>query len=147
MKLPALAIFSALLFALVACGGSNSNMSNINGNWSATLTDPSGGAQFAFTTNFTQGSGSNLNIVNFKFTTAGSCFTTPTTQTGSFAVAGNFNGDVTGQLQMTVSTEFPSDNNVLTLSGAATGNKIAGTWTLTGATGCAGNGTFTMNRS
>jgi hypothetical protein len=26
------------------------------------------------------------------------------------------------------------------------GNTISGTWTLTGATGCSGNGSFTINR-
>ena len=146
MKRSAIAILVTLLSALVACGGSNSNMDNVNGNWSAALTDTSAGMQFAFTTNLTQGSGNNLNIVNFKFTTEGSCFTTPTTQTGSFVLAGNFNGKVTGQFQMTVSTQFPSDNNVLTLNGEVSGNAITGTWTLAGGSGCTGGGAFTMNR-
>jgi hypothetical protein len=69
-----------------------------------------------------------------------------TTQTGSFVVSGDFNGNVTGQLQLTISTTFPSNNNVLTLTGAASGSTISGTWTLNGGTGCSGNGTFTMTR-
>ena len=146
MKCLAIAILVTLLFALVACGGSNSNMGNVNGNWTAVLTDTSAGTEFAFTTSLTQGSGNNLNIVNFKFTTEGSCFAAPTTQAGSFVLAGNFNGKVTGQFQMTVSTQFPSDNNVLTLNGGVSGNTITGTWTLAGGSGCTGGGAFTMNR-
>ncbi len=46
---------------------------------------------------------------------------------------------------MTISTVFPALNNVLTLQGALNGDgSIAGTWTLTGQTGCTGNGNFTM---
>ena len=46
---------------------------------------------------------------------------------------------------MTISTVFPALNNVLTFQGALNGDgSIAGTWTLTGQTGCTGNGNFTM---
>lgn len=147
MKHSALALLLTFLFTLAACGGGNSSSGNINGNWTATLTDAQGNAQFGFTTNFTAGSGNTLNIVSFQFTTAGSCFSTPTTETGSFVLAGDFNGNVTGQFQMTIATVFPANNNVLTLNGGVNGNSITGTWTLTGGTGCTGNGAFTMHRS
>lgn len=146
MKQTGIAILLSLVLTLAACGG-GSNSGNINGTWTATLTNPNGNTAFAFTTNFTQSSGSSLNIVSFQFTTAGSCFTTPTTETGSFVLAGDFNGNVTGKFGFTISTEFPSNNNVLTLTGDVNGNTISGVWTLTGNTGCSGNGTFTMNRS
>ena len=142
-----LVILLTLGFILVGCGN-GSDSGNINGGWTASLTDPNGQSQFAFSTNFTQGSGSNLNVVNFKFTTAGTCFTgDTTTQTGSFSLSGNFNGKVTGTLGMTISTENLPTNNMLSLQGAVNGNTISGTWTLTGATGCSGNGTFSMNKT
>ena len=146
MKLSAIALLLSLFVTLAGCGN-DSHPGNINGNWTATLTNPNGDTQFAFTTNFTQGSGSNLNIVNFQFTTTGSCFTGTTSETGSFGLAGDFNGNVTGQFGMTISTTFPNNNDVLTLQGAVSGNTITGTWTLTGVSGCTGNGTFTMNHS
>lgn len=146
MKLSAIALLLSLFVTLAGCGG-GSHQDNINGTWTATLTNPNGDTAFAFTTNFAQGSGSNLNIVSFQFTTSGSCFSGPTSETGSFSLAGDFNGNVTGQFGMTISTTFPSNNNVLTLQGAVSGNTITGTWTLTGVPGCTGNGTFSMTHS
>ena len=142
-----LVILLTLAFLLAGCG-SGSSSGNINGGWTATLTNPNGQTEFAFTTNFTQGSGNNLNIVNFTFTTAGTCFSgDTTTQTGSFSFSGDFNGHVTGTLGMTITTQSLPTNNVLALQGAVSGNTITGSWTLTGATGCSGNGTFTMTKS
>ncbi len=81
------------------CGNSNgSNSGNINGTWTANLTNPDNSPAFAFTTDFTQQSGSSISITSFKFTTSGSCFTTPTTETGSFGLSGTFNGTVTGTI-------------------------------------------------
>jgi hypothetical protein len=139
----------ALLLGLLTVGcGSNSNSGNINGTWTANLTNPDGTPAFAFTTNFTQQSGGSISVTNFKFTTSGSCFSGPTTQTGTFGLSGNFNGNVTGTFGMNISTMFPGgSNNQLALQGAVNGNTITGTWTLTGNTGCSGNGTFTFNKS
>ncbi len=146
MTKSAIALLLSLVFTLAGCGGGNSNMGNINGTWTATLTDAQGTA-FAFTTNFTQGSGNNLNIVSFQFTTAGACFSDQQTrETGSFVLSGDFNGNITGQFGFTIST-MVVPVSTLTLMGTANNGTISGTWTLTGATGCTGNGSFTMTRS
>lgn len=128
-------------------GGTGLNPGNINGTWTATLTNPDGSSAFAFTTSFTQSSGNALSVTNFTFSSSGSCFSSPTTETGSFNLSGNFNGTVTGSFEMTISTLFPEQNNVLTLNGTVNGSTISGTWTLTGTTGCSGNGTFTFNKT
>jgi hypothetical protein len=136
-------------FGATGCGSNNgSNSGNINGTWTANLTNPDNSPAFAFTTDFTEQSGGSISVTNFKFTTSGSCFSSPTTETGSFGLSGNFNGSVTGTFGMNISTMLSSGtNNQLILQGAVNGNTITGTWTLTGATGCSGNGAFTINKS
>ena len=133
-------------FMLAGCGKGSGN---VNGNWTATLISPPDATPvFAFTTTFTQGSGGTLGFTNFTFTTAGTCFATgPFSQTGSVSLSGNYNGNVTGSFAMTVTTMFPTTNNMLTLMGTVNGNTVAGTWTLTGGTGCSGNGNFTAIRA
>lgn len=134
----------ALLFVVAGCG-SNNSASNINGNWNAMLVSSGGSTAFTFGTNLTvQGNGA-LNVTNFKFTTNSSCFVSGETASGTFALAGNFNGNVKGTLGMTVQSGSPA-GNTLTLAGTANGNTISGNWTLTGSGGCTGNGTFTMTR-
>ena len=143
MKQSAVALVLSLVLTLSGCGG-GSNSGNINGTWTAMLT---GDTAFAFTTNFTQGSGSNLTIVSFQFTTAGACFSDQQTrETGSFVLSGDFNGNLTGQFGFTIST-MVVPVSTLTLTGTANNGTISGTWTLTGAPGCTGNGSFTMTRS
>ncbi len=138
-------IVATLVFALVTGGcGMGHDGGNINGNWTATLMNTGGTPTFAFTTSFTQSSGSDLNVVNFTFTTPGSCFDSQqTTETGSFSLAGNFNGQVSGSFGMTIRTTGATDD-VLTLQGTVNNGRITGTWTLTGSTSCTGNGNFTM---
>ena len=41
-------------FFTTGCGSSNSNSGNINGTWTANLTNPDGSPAFNFTTNFIQ---------------------------------------------------------------------------------------------
>jgi len=151
MKQFAKAMLIGLSLILTACGnGSSSSSGNINGNWTAALTDPNGSPAFAFTTSFTQSSGTSLNVTNFNFTTSSPCFNSQTSQTGSFNFTGNFNGRVTGVFGMTISTMFPpgQTNNVLTLQGNVNGGTVSGTWTLTGVqSGCTGNGSFTVTKS
>ncbi len=147
MKQIAVAMLLALGLTLSACGGGTTSANVINGNWTATLTNPNGAPTFAFTTSLSQNSGSSsVNVTNLSFTTATACFSSPTSQTGSFVLAGNFNGDVTGAFAMTVSTMFSTaQNNVLTLQGSENNNTISGTWTLTGVqSGCTGSGNFTI---
>ena len=136
---------------MVGCSNNGSNSGNINGNWSASLTStPSGTPDYAFSATFTQASGGGVDISSFTFTTDGPCFQGDmTTETGSFTLSGNLNGNVTGTFGMTISTEFPggATQNVLTLTnGTVKGNTISGNWTLTGVSGCSGQGTFTINR-
>jgi hypothetical protein len=134
--------------ALVGCGsGSNHSSGNINGNWTATLTDSNSNPVFVFTTSLTANNGSStLNVTNFTFTTNdASCSISGGTETGSFTVSGDFNGNVTGQFQLQVTAGSPA-NADLTLTGTVNGNTISGTWSLTGGTGCSGSGNFTMTR-
>jgi hypothetical protein len=137
------------VLALVLAGcGSGAGNGNINGTWTATLMNSGGTPTFAFQTAFTQGSGSNLNVVNFSFTTPGNCFASQqTTATGSFSLTGNFNGNVSGAFGMTIETTG-AEKDVLTLQGTVNKGQITGTWTLTGTlASCTGSGNFTMTPS
>ena len=77
--------------------------------------------------------------------TTSPCFSSGNTESGSFTLGGDFNGNVKGQFGMTVQSGTPS-GNTLALTGTVNGNTITGNWTLTGSSGCAGNGTFTMTK-
>jgi hypothetical protein len=146
MKKLAVALLLAAGLVLVGCGSNNSNSSNINGNWTAVLTNSSDGSQaFTFTTSITENNDGTLSVTNLTISSS-SCFVSGETESGSFALGGNLNGNVTGQFQFKVLSASPS-NNVLTLTGTANGNTIKGTWTLTGGTGCQGSGNFTMTKS
>jgi hypothetical protein len=147
-----IATIAPLLLGLVAvgCSSSSSNSGNINGTWNASLTNTDGTQAFAFSTAFTQNSDGALTVTNFSFNSAGSCFDSQqTTQTGSFGLGGNFNGNITGTFGMKISTATSGamTQNVLTLQGTVSGNTISGTWNLTGESGCSGNGIFTINKA
>jgi hypothetical protein len=133
--------------ALAGCGGGNSsNSTNISGNWTAALSDSNGAPVFAFTTSLTQNSGTVVSVTNLNFTTATPCFASGGSETGSFILSGNFNGNVTGAFQLGIQSGTPS-GNTLVLQGTVKNNTISGTWTLTGVTaGCSGSGNFTMNK-
>ncbi len=147
MKQLSIAVLLVVGLTLVACGGGSSSSSNtINGNWTATLTNPDGSPAFGFTTLLNQSSGTAVTVTNLSFTTSTPCFSSGGTETGSFVLSGNFNGSVTGGFQMTVQSGTPS-GNTLTLQGTVNNNAVTGMWTLTGVTsGCTGSGTFTMTR-
>jgi hypothetical protein len=142
-----LGIVACIVFGamLIGCGGGNSSTpGTINGNWSATLTNPDNSTAFAFTTSLTETSGSSVNITNFTFTTTSPCFSSGTTETGTFTLSGDLNGNVTGTYAMTIQSGTPSGNQ-LTLQGTVNNNVISGTWILSGVTqGCTGSGNFTM---
>ena len=143
-----IATLLGLTMILGGCGSSSSNNSNnINGNWSAMLTDSGNAPAFAFRTTFTQMSGSSVSVTNLTFTTATPCFVSGETESASFVLNGNFNGNVTGAFQLMVKSGTPS-GDTLTLQGAAkNNNSITGTWTLVGVnSGCSGSGNFAATR-
>ena len=146
MKLLRLALFLGLGLLLVGCGNDRATGGNINGNWTASLTDTGGNQSFAFTTSLiAAGSNGVLTVNNFRFTTQSACFVSGETESGTFALSGDFNGNVSGQFGMSVLSGSPG-GNTLTLAGAVHGGSISGTWVLAGGGGCNGSGTFTMTR-
>ena len=137
----AVAFLLVAMLALTGCG-SNSNLAgNINGNWAATLTS-TGPDTFAFNALLAVHGDGSLGSSNFRFTVNNThCFPSTTTQAGSFTLQGNFNGQVSGSFQYTITG---AEGNILSLNGTAQNGQITGTWTLSGAIGCSGNGNFTM---
>jgi hypothetical protein len=131
--------------ALIGCGSNSSNPSNINGTWNATLVSGGNATVFMFGTSLKENGDGSLSVSNFSFTTNSPCFVSGETETGSFTLSGNFNGAVSGKFGFAVESGSPT-GNTLALSGNANGNTISGTWTLTGSSGCTGNGTFTMTK-
>ena len=145
MKQFAVAILLVAAMTLAGCGSSNHNSGNINGNWTAALQDANGVPVFAFTTSLTAAnSGSTVTVTNLNFTT-NSCSFTAASETASFVLSGNFNGNVSGSFQLALSSGGPS-NDTLTLNGTVNGNTISGSWTATGTTNCSTSGTFTMTK-
>lgn len=144
MNLAVIALL-ALGLTLFGCSTSGSKASNVNGNWTASLTDTHGAQVLAFNTTITESSNSSLTVSNFSFSTNSACFVSGETESGTFALSGNFNGNVAGKFGMNVVSGSPGGNN-LTLTGTVNGNTITGMWSLTGSPSCTGNGTFTMTR-
>jgi hypothetical protein len=146
MKQFSIVTLLAVSLVLVGCGShSSSNPANINGTWNAMLTDTNNQTFFSFGTALTVQGDGTLAVATFTITSASPCFVSGQTESGSFALTGNFNGNVTGKFGFVVQSGSPA-GNVLTLSGTANGNTISGTWSLTGGFGCTGSGAFTMNR-
>jgi hypothetical protein len=138
-------VIALVLGFTLGCGSDHSKSSDINGNWNATLTSAGNQTVLAFATSLKANGDSSLNISNFHFTTDSPCFVSDETESGSFTVNGDFDGNVKGKFGMTVQSGDPA-GNALALSGTDDGNTISGTWTLTGGSGCTGNGTFAMTR-
>ena len=132
--------------ALIGCGSNSSNPPNINGTWNATLVSGGNAGVFTFGTSLTVNGDGSLRVSNFSFSTNSPCFVSGESESGSFTLSGNFNGTVNGKFGVTVQSGS-SAGNTLTLSGTANGNTISGTWSLTGSSGCTGNGTFTMTEA
>ncbi len=144
----------ALVLSLIGCGTSTpSTVKTADGTWeSALIGSDAGVGVFNFITRFSVGTGGSLSVSYLSFLTTGPCFPV----SGDMA-SGSFNVTATGtspaaNFQFTVQ----SGSNSLAMTGTATGttdssgnitwSTISGTWTLTGGTGCAGSGTFTMTR-
>lgn len=154
MRKSSVTILLFLALTMAGCGNNSSQSGNINGTWVANLTSSSGdivNLDYSFSATFTEASNNGLSITNFTFTAPGPCFSPYTSnqysESGSFTLSGNSNGNVTGTFGMTITTLFPSSNNVLTLNGTVSGSTITGTWTASGQAGCSGNGNFTINPS
>jgi hypothetical protein len=145
MKKLAVAMLLVVGLAMVGCGSSSKSGGNISGNWTATLTDSSQNPVFNFSTQLTDTGNGTVNVTNFSFSSNSSCFVSGETETGTFGLTGNFNGNVNGTFGMTITSGSPS-GNVLTLNGTVNGGTISGTWTLTGSAGCTGTGNFTMTK-
>ena len=145
MKQFAVAVLLIAAMITVGCGSNSSaNPANINGSWNAVLSQTNNSTFFTFGTSLlVQGDGS-LSITNLTITAPSPCFQTAETESGSFTLSGNFNGNVTGKFSLNLTSANPA-GNTLTLTGAANNGTIGGTWTLSGI-GCTGNGTFTMTK-
>lgn len=68
MKFAVVALF-ALVLTVLGCSTSGSKTSNINGNWTASLTDTHGTQVLAFNTTITESSNSSLSVSNFSLST------------------------------------------------------------------------------
>src|ERR1700688_512113 len=146
MKQFGIVFFLAIALILTSWGGGSSSSNTLTGNWTATLTNTDQTPAFTFTTSLTQSNGSTVTGTNLAFTVSTGCFTSAASQTGAFVLSGNFNGNITGSFQLTITSATPSDNT-LTLQGTVNNNAITGGWTLAGLTpGCTGEGDFTFTR-
>ena len=145
MKQFAVALFVLVALVLTGCGSNPTNPSNLSGTWNATLTGNNNSTVLAFGTSLQINQDGSVSVVNFQFTTNSPCFVRGETESGSFTLAGNFNGQVNGNFGLIVRSGTPS-GNTLTLTGSAAGNSISGNWTLNGNPGCTGSGTFTMTK-
>lgn len=138
MKEVAILLLAALM--LNGCGSNSSGTSSgqvaSTGGWQAQMFGGVGvSSGFSFVTNFTVNSDSSLNIRNFQFLTAGKCFVSGETETGTLIQTVSGTGVVTGPLTYTITSGNPA-GNVLTLSGNEDGNTITGNWSLTGTGDC-----------
>ena len=130
--------------ALASCGSSSSK--GIDGVWEGTALNSDQSVNVTFMATLAQGSGSTVDVPNFTFNSPAPCFTSSFSESATFSATGHSGGFQTGPFVLTVTTLFPSgQNNVLTLTGTRNGDgTISGNWSLTGLTGCTGNGTFTL---
>ncbi len=143
MKYFAVTVLLAAALTFAGCG-SNNHPANINGNWNATLTDTNNATLFTFGTSLIVNGDGSLSISNFQFTSNSPCFTSAGTESGSFTLSGDFNGNVKGSFGFNVQSANPA-GATLTLTGTDNGNTISGNWSLTGS-GCNGTGTFVMTK-
>jgi hypothetical protein len=130
---------------LSGCGSNSHVTGNINGMWSATLNSASANT-FIFMTDLIVNADGSLGTTSFSISLNNTpCVFPNSTESGSFTISGNFNGQVSGKFHYVV-TSTGGAVNILTLDGTVNNGVITGTWTVTGATAnCTGNGTFTMN--
>jgi hypothetical protein len=143
MKKLTAVLLMAITLIFTSCGANSHATGNINGIWNATLSN-STASTFTFQTTLTVNADGSLGTTSFSLTLNNTPCTFPTpTESGSFTISGNFNGQVSGTFHYVVTG---AESSVLTLNGTVSGGEITGTWSVTGGTqSCTGNGTFTMN--
>jgi hypothetical protein len=131
---------------LSGCGSGSHATGNINGTWSATLSNSTLANDFIFMTHLTVNADGTLGTTTFNISVDSTpCDFTTTTETGSFTISGNFNGQVSGAFHYVVMSTGV-EVNTLTMDGMVSGGQITGTWQVSGATvNCTGSGKFTMN--
>ena len=143
------AFLLVLALILNGCGASNgmsSGSGSINGNWSATLTNPDGSLAYNFSATLTKGTGSHLSITNLTYTNDQSCTALAVLNSagGSFSISGSSNGSISGAFTMEEALANVG-GPYLSLQGTLTNRMISGTWNLSGLVPpCSGNGSFTM---
>jgi hypothetical protein len=144
-KIIAIAFLSMSLI-LSGCGSGSRVTGNINGLWSATLSNSTFVNDFVFMTNLTVNADGTLGTTSFNFTLNGTPCTFPaTTESGTFTITGNFSGQVSGKFHYVIMSTG-AEVNTLTLDGTVKNGQITGNWSVMGATAnCTGTGTFTMN--
>jgi hypothetical protein len=144
-KITAVALLAVSLI-LSSCGAGSHATGNINGLWSATLSNSTLANDFVFMTNLTVNADGSLGTTSFNINVNSTPCTFPTTtESGSFTIMGNFNGQVSGKFQYVIMSTG-AEVNTLTLNGTVQNGQITGTWMVSGATAnCTGTGTFTMN--
>jgi len=130
---------------LSGCGSGSHATGNIDGTWSATLSNSTLANEFIFMTHLTVNADGSLGTTSFNISVDSTpCDFTTSTESGSFTISGNFNGQVSGKFHYIV-TSTGAEVDTLTLDGTVSGGQITGNWTVSGATpNCTGSGTFTM---
>jgi len=129
----------AFTLAIIACGSSGMGTTNINGNWTATLTNANGSPAYQFSVTLAQGSDNSLTITDLAFRAPGACdFVTPPTAQGSFTATSR-------AFAMSMVAGGDVGAPVLDLQGALSNSTISGTWSASGVIPpCSGSGNFTI---
>jgi hypothetical protein len=169
MKKLAALVLLALECMVCGCGNSAKSTTlpttSASGNWQAILVGGEGSAgAINFDTTFIVDPGGgtlNIDTVAFYTTSAGACFQSGQSASGSAVLVTSASNVVTGTMTLTVTSGVPA-GNTLTLNGTSvtgTSNNlvlndgvVTGTWTLTGGQGdpsCVSKspGTFTMTQT
>jgi len=156
MKKLAFLMLLGLALLVASCGTSTTppqTTTSAGGNWEAQLLGGTGPASqlsfvIAFTVTDTNGTSSQpLSITGFSFLneSAGACFQTGQTVSGSATLTTSNTNQVTGTMNLTVVSGVPAGNTLTlsgtTVSGTATNGTlnsgaVSGTWSLSGGAGC-----------
>jgi hypothetical protein len=158
MKTVAILLVVVLGGVLWGCGNNvpaTVTNTTTSGNWEAQLVDPAGGpgTQLNFVISFNVTNNGPLDITGFAFFNQGPCFTTgltTSTQSGNAAFTTNIaTGQVTGNLNLTITSTTNSSvlmltsyangltgtsNGTLTTTGTLSDGIVIGTWKLANST-------------